>query len=218
MKIENYKELELRSNYKGLDFKKYIAEKCVEIANTTNFPTDYDDVFDHIFGNEELIKVFLTDEEIIKGFIVSDYFDNKLDDLRTLKALYIHGIIIDKDTQKHGLFRNLVNYTINSVNYTDYIALRTHNPRCANAFTNCMLEHGLITSPTLRKVDSEIIKIANNDKYIYNANANLVAKGVYDRELLSQRTSNEYINEMFKRNNVEENDAQCLIALKKVKR
>lgn len=216
MIIQEYRELEENNKYKGIDFRKFVTEQCVDIALRTNFPTDYNDVYEHLFGREDFLKLFLIIDREIKGFIVSDTYEGKIMALKKLRAAYIQGIILDHSIQGNGYFKKLVSEVIKRQNSPlDYISLRTHNPSCASAFTKSISDDFIIY-PTVNKIDEDVLEIVRSDRYIGNANENLVVENAYSNVLLQQSTANEQINELFR--SVGDNDAQCVIGVSKVLR
>lgn len=70
--------------------KKDIARQCLEVANAAHFPTDYDDVFSHLFGNESYIICTISDKDgKLGGFSIFA----KLEDIDTLYSLVLQASI-----------------------------------------------------------------------------------------------------------------------------
>ena len=202
--IINYNEL---NKNKNLD--EYLINQCLNIANDAKFPTDYDDVKEHLFGNDQLIKLFIVeemDENInIKGFLVADYFTGYNDN----NILHCHGIIIHPDIQGLGLSRELVNRLIREYN-PDIITAKTHNPRCFNALINIPLVIAYYPNNS-DIIPDDIYKVVKTDPYISNTNKNLIYVDAYPDEKIQQAYRSEEIKTIFNRLNPR--DAQAIVVV-----
>lgn len=86
--------------------KKDIARQCLEVANAAHFPTDYDDVFSHLFGNESYIICTISDKDgKLGGFSIFA----KLEDIDTL---YLHGIVLHPRAQGKGLSSKMIEIVV----------------------------------------------------------------------------------------------------------
>lgn len=102
--------------------KRKVARRCLEIAQSTSFPTNYRDIEAHLFGNDDATLTFLVDE---KGKI---YGFATFDKLEEVNALYLNGIILHSEIQSKCWSLYLLKSVILG-SECDFLMLRTHNQR-----------------------------------------------------------------------------------------
>lgn len=109
---------------KSKDFnnKEEIAFKCLEVANEARFPTDYNDVYEHLFG-EENYKICIVFDEYnnICGFSIFAM-------LHEINTLHLRGIVLHPRAQEKGISLKMLQKVIESEKPTFFTA-KTHNPR-----------------------------------------------------------------------------------------
>ena len=75
-------------NPKDFENKDAVTVRCLEIANAAQFPTDYQDMYEHLFENEDgELFVVMNDSNEIYGFATCD-------NMKEHDNTYLHGIII----------------------------------------------------------------------------------------------------------------------------
>ncbi len=116
--------------------KENITLQCLEVAESTSFPTDYDDVYNHLFENEDLLKLFvLGNDNLIKGFAVFDYLNSNYN------ILYLSGMVLDSCIQGTGISKELLKKGLELLK-GDIITLRTRNPRMYQALVKSLPNYG----------------------------------------------------------------------------
>ena len=81
---------------KDFSNQEQITKRCLEIANAAKFRTDYKDMYEHLFENEEAELFMLIDKnEEIYGFATCDKIPSE-------NSTYLHGIIIHPEVQGNG--------------------------------------------------------------------------------------------------------------------
>lgn len=183
--------------------KRAIAEECLAVSNAAKFPTDYEDVYEHLFGNEAYHICMLYDsEDRIMGFAI---FAN----LKEINELYLHGIVLHPQAQGKGLSKMMIEAAIKQVRPM-YLSARTHNPR--------MFE--ILSSFAVNKMDfypnfcedeipSEIFELVKHNEFTAEADEVLIVRDAYPDEKLTQSFRNENLALIWKR--LGKCDAQVII-------
>lgn len=129
---------------KNMD-KNRIVDSAYKICNVANFPVNYQDVYDHLFGEEVSdLKLLLDNEEKISGFGVFENYDIKYrDDI--VKMLYISGMVIDPQYQGKNLSQQIIKNEYKDSQY-DLISLRTQNIAMAKSLLH-MFPDNLFNMP-----------------------------------------------------------------------
>ena len=202
LKIIDYNDLK-QSN--KLD--EYLVNSCLRVCNNSSFLTDYNDVYDHLFGNKNYFKLFLIDNNLeIKGFLVSDLFNGYNNNL----ILHCHGLIVDKDYQDKGYGKRLVETMIKKYN-PDVITMKTHNPRCFELFTS--FPYTLTYYPNLSyEIPKDILSLVKKHPFLNNVNSNLVYEGAYPDIKVWKNAFNKDINKIFM--NIDDYDAQAIVVVR----
>ena len=117
--------------------KRKVARRCLEIAQSTSFPTNYRDIEAHLFGNDDATLTFLVDE---KGKI---YGFATFDKIEEVNALYLNGIILHSEIQSKGWSLYLLKSVILG-SECDFLMLRTHNQRMYEAMRDVAGNDSLI--------------------------------------------------------------------------
>ena len=87
---------------KSLD-KRRIADSAYNICGNTQFPVEYQDVYNHLFEKEDLIvKLLMNKENKLAGFGVFENYRLNIEN-QTLTMLYLSGMVIDKKYQGKGI-------------------------------------------------------------------------------------------------------------------
>lgn len=110
---------------KTLD-KKKIADSAYRICGNANFPVEYQDVYEHLFENNNLIlKLLLNEENDLAGFGVFENYRLFLKS-QMITMLYLSGMVIDPRYQGKNISREIIKNTYSQIQ-SDLISLRTQN-------------------------------------------------------------------------------------------
>ena len=154
--------------------------QCVEVADSTLFPTNYDDVYAHLFENDDLLKLFVVgDSDKIKGFSVFDTVRNNYN------IMYLSGLVLGREIQGKGISKLLIREGLKLLK-PEIITLRTRNPRMYQALVGSTLSYGSYPDDT---VPNEIYNLALTIPYFNGIQSNLVIKDCYNEELIQQDVS-----------------------------
>ena len=183
-----------------------IANECLVIANDAKFPTDFKDVYDHLFEDESYIILFAKNAlEKIKGFVIAceekGYNDSHI--------LHIHGIVLSPDIQGKGISKKIINYAIDKY-HPDVVTAKTHNPRCFNAFANIGGGSHLFF-PNGQPIPDIVKEIVKSDYFINNSDEDLIYRDAYPDEKIQQSKNNPIVDIIFDK--VGKYDAQSIVVI-----
>lgn len=125
--------------------KNKIVDSAYKICNIANFPVNYQDVYDHLFGESvSNLKLLLDNDNNLSGFGVFENYDieYKTD---IIKMLYISGMVINPKYQGRNLSQQIIKDEYNNSQY-DFISLRTQNIAMAKSLLN-MFPDNLFNMP-----------------------------------------------------------------------
>lgn len=205
--MRNYEIINYNNLKKSEAMDNYLINECLKVANSAQFPTDYEDVKEHLFGNDNLIKLFIIDSEMlsIRGFLAADYFNGFNDN----NILHCHGIIVHPSIQSQGYSKMLVNELIKEYQ-PDIVTAKTHNPRCFNMFTE--IDDIITYFPNgIDEIPSDIYHVVATDPYINVVNNDLIYKDAYPDEKIQQEYRNTNIKKIFDKVNTR--DAQAIVVV-----
>ena len=203
--IEEY-EKNFTSKEEEAKVQTQIANECLTIANRAKFPTDFQDVSDHLFEDESYIILFVKNHiGSIKGFVIACEEKGYND----CKILHIHGIVLDPDIQGRGISKEVVNYAVKKYQ-PDVVTAKTHNPRCFNAFANIDGGNHLFY-PNGEKIPDTVMEIVKSDYFINNSDEDLIYRDAYPDEKIQQSKNNPLIDIIFDK--VKKYDAQSIIVI-----
>lgn len=169
---------------KTLD-KKKIAETAYRICNKAAFPVEYQDVYEHLFANDNLIlKLLLNKKKELAGFGVFENYSIPLgDDIITM--LYLSGMVIDPKYQGKNVSQDIIKDAYKQL-HSDLISLRTQNIAMAKSLLNTFddslfMMPGNINEEILRFIrqvnpfkdidDEGVIRECYPNQLYYNLNA-----------------------------------------------
>ena len=110
---------------KTLD-KKKIADSAYRICGNAEFPVEYQDVYEHLFENDNLIlKLLLNEENNLAGFGVFENYRLFLES-QIITMLYLSGMVIDPKYQGKNISREIIKNAYKQLQ-SDLISLRTQN-------------------------------------------------------------------------------------------
>ena len=183
--------------------KKDIALECLEIANEAKFPTDYNDIFSHLFGNEDyLICMAFDKNNQLGGFSV-------FAKLEKIDTLYVHGIILHPRAQGKGLSLKMIETAIQNSNVT-FISARTHNPRAFEALSKFACSpNSYYPNVDNILIPKRIIELVKNNPFTCGTDELLIVRNAYPDEKISQSVRNKKIYNIFKYLNTR--DAQVIV-------
>ena len=183
-----------------------IANECLVIANDAKFPTDFQDVYDHLFEDDSYIILFAKNlMNKIKGFVIA--CEEK--GYNNCKILHVHGIVLSPDIQGMGISKQIINYAINKYN-PDVVTAKTHNPRCFNAFAN-IDGGGHLFYPNEEPIPDVVKNIVKSDYFINDSDENLIYRDAYPDEKIQQSKNNPLVDTIFSK--VGKYDAQSIIVI-----
>lgn len=183
-----------------------IANECLKIANDAKFPTDFQDVYDHLFEDDSYIILFVkNNEDIVKGFVIAcqekGYHDCNI--------LHIHGIVLGPEIQGMGISKKLIDYAIEKYQ-PDVVTAKTHNPRCFNTFAS--LGGGRYSFyPNDKEIPEVVREIVKSDNFISCSDENLIYRDAYPDEKIQQSKKNPVVDLVFEK--VGKYDAQSVVVV-----
>ena len=169
--------------------KESATLQCVDVANSTAFPTDYNDVYAHLFETDDLLKLFVIDDyNTIRGFAV-------FDSIKTIyNILYLSGMVLGKDIQGNGISKVLIRRALELLK-GEIITLRTHNPRMYNSLIESVVNYAHF--PSIKKVPYAIYELASTISYFNKIEENLIIRNCYEEELIQQKTNLKELDDIF---------------------
>ena len=106
--------------------KKKIADLAYRICGNAEFPVEYQDVYEHLFENDNLIlKLLLNEENDLAGFGVFENYRLFLES-QIITMLYLSGMVIDPKYQGKNISREIIKNAYKQLQ-SDLISLRTQN-------------------------------------------------------------------------------------------
>lgn len=189
--------------------KDCVTKRCLEIENKANFPTDYQDMYEHLFENEDAeLFVVMNENEEIYGFATCDNVAEK-------SNTYLHGIIIHPDIQGMGFSSRLIREMVKK-DGNDFLTARTHNPRVYEMMSTVAYNADpnlVFPNVSKNEIPEEVWKIIHSYSAMKNADADLVVRNAYPDEKVSQKVKNREIYSIFEKLNP--NDAQVVVVCTK---
>ena len=139
-----------------------IVLRSYKVCQNAKFPVNELDVYDHLYGNNDLVVRFLVNEgsEIV-GFGVAQNYNLKINEFFATLT-YLQGMVIAQEYQGKGystkMLKNIYQYF-----QSDLFGLRTQNPKMAismlNLFKNILMEIPANTCKELpQSIMSELLK------------------------------------------------------------
>ena len=183
--------------------KRTIAEECLEVSKAAKFPTDYEDVFDHLFGNEAYhICILYNSEDRIMGFAIFANF-------KEINELYLHGIVLHPLAQGKGLSKKMIEAAIKNAR-PKYLSARTHNPRMFETLSSfAEMKNDFYPNFCEDDIPKEITELAKKNIFTSSADEVLIVRNAYPDEKLTQSFRNENLVVIWKR--LGKRDAQVII-------
>jgi len=134
---------------KKLD-KKKIAEEAYEICGNAKFPVTFQDVYNHLFENENLIlKLLINEANHLAGFGVFEnhrLFLNR----EIITMLYLSGMVIDPIYQRRNISKEIIKNAYRKIQ-SDLISLRTQNIAMAQALIKTFDDNLLVVPGNVNK-------------------------------------------------------------------
>lgn len=188
------------ANFKN---KRDVAEECLALSLEARFPTDYTDVYEHLFGNEDyLICMLYNYDGDIMGYSI---FAN----LKEIDMLYLHGIVLHPIAQGKGFSKGMIEAAIKYVN-PKFLSARTHNPRMFETLSSFASDtESYYPNVSTDEIPAEIYQLVGNNKFTAKAEEWLIVRNAYPDEKLAQSFKNQNIAKIFGR--LKPNDAQVIV-------
>jgi GNAT superfamily N-acetyltransferase len=160
------------------------TSRCLEIANSARFPTDYDDVYSHLFESDANTIVFALANDTLVAFAIFDCDGER-------SALYLHGIIVHNDYQGLGLSKRMIQTAIEHYG-PSFLVARTHNPRMFETIAAFACNEQSFFPNLKGHVPDDIRKVVGQRDQTVGADEELIIKNLYPDEKVSQSTRNRY--------------------------
>lgn len=183
--------------------KEDIALQCLDVANAAQFPTDFEDVFSHLFGNEDYMICMAFDEnDQLGGFSIFA----KLEEIDTL---HLHGIVLHPRAQGKGLSLKMIKTAIDNAE-TTFLTAKTHNPRMFETLSKFACDSSkFYPNVDDMSIPDFIYNLVSNNEFVSSADEYLIVRDAYPDEKISQSFKNEKISTIFNRLNAR--DAQVIV-------
>jgi hypothetical protein len=129
--------------------RQTLVDRLAHIART-GFGTNItqEDVENHVMQVDKLYLIM--EDSVIAGFSSYGIMEHN-----NRKILYLHGIVVMPEFQKHGIFQRLNRLALSEENY-DFLAMRTQNP-VVYAATEHLVKK---LFPNRKKAPEDVKKIA----------------------------------------------------------
>ena len=200
----------------GEEEKEKISKECFETADAIKFGTNYEDVSDHLFCDENSILTFIHDEKgKIKGFAIS--VNIAINEKESL--LHLHGVILSKDLQKKGLLGKITSKNIGNIegencwkgisSEVTAISARTRNPALYKSVKSMCGE--IYPESELDVVTEDIKEVLLANPFVeLPKDGTMIKKKAYVLPKPHTDVSDKDTNDLF--GGLEENDAVILYA------
>lgn len=186
--------------------KDKITKRCLEIANAAEFPTDYVDMYEHLFTNEDAeLFIILDENDEIYGFATCD-------NIAEYSNTYLHGIIIHPDIQGRGFSIKLLCEIIKKDN-NSYFSARTHNPRVYEMMSRIAYNGIIFPQANSENIPKEIWNILSSHSAMKDADKDMIVRKAYPDEKVMQSVINADIYNIFSKLNPK--DAQVVVVCTK---
>lgn len=161
--------------------KKRVTDMAYRVCNEADFPVEYQDVYEHLFGSDgSILKLLLNEEDVISGFGVFDNYELVLDNsLKTM--LYLSGMVIDPRYQRKGISRDIIKMVYTKLR-TDLVSLRTQNIAMAKSLLKTFDDSRIILPDT---IDDEVLVELQSIDPFKGVNEFGVIKNCYSNQLYS---------------------------------
>ena len=111
-----------------------IVDASYKVCQKANFPVNYDDVYNHLFGSNNSVPRFLLDNDTkISGFAVAENY--KLLTVQPRTITYLQGMVISNEYQGKGYSHILLKDVYKQL-HGDFLGLRTQNFKMAKSLIN----------------------------------------------------------------------------------
>lgn len=194
---------------KDFEDKEKVTRQCLDIANKAKFPTDYQDMYDHLFKNEKAELFMVMDENgKIYGFATCD---NIVESSNT----YIHGIIIHPDIQGKDFGLRLL-YEIIKKDQNQFLTARTHNPRVYEMMARVAYKGNkdlIFPNIASQNIPKEVWSVIASHPDMRKADKDMIVRNAYPDEKIVQKVKDKSIYDIFERLN--KTDAQVIVVYTK---
>ena len=185
--------------------KDNVTKQCLKIANSADFPTDYQDMYEHLFGNENAeLYMVMNENGKIYGFATCDNIAEK-------SNTYIHGIIIHKEIQGLGFGLRLI-CEIMKRDGNQFLTARTHNPRVYAMMSSVAYNSDEnMVFPNINSCDipKDIWSVVGSHPDMVDADKDMIVRNAYPDEKVSQKVRDENIYNIFIK--LKPTDAQVVV-------
>lgn len=106
--------------------KRKVTDSAYTICQNAEFPVSYQDVYEHLFENDNsILKLLIDEENSLLGFGVFENYRLFLN-CQIVTMLYLSGMVIDPKYQGRNISRQIIKNTYKQLQ-SDIISLRTQN-------------------------------------------------------------------------------------------
>lgn len=200
---------------RGCDLQKSkteIASESYKVCKRASFPVDEEDVYNHLYENDELVQRFLVNEhDDIVGFGVAQEYIISNDEAN-LTLAYLQGMVINKEYQGNGFSLILLKDLYDHFN-SDLYGLRTQNPKMAKAMLN-LFKKTLLKIPSIphnKEEQETYIKILELLEFVppyEEINKDGIIKNCYPNQLCEDYKELQLLNPKI---NISEHDALAVV-------
>lgn len=166
--------------------KEKLTLECLEIANNAKFPTDFNDVYEHLFTSDYICLAYFYDKLVAFSVFAM---------LKELNNLHIHGLIVDPEFQGKGISKKMIKKAVDSLNFK-YLTGKTHNPRMFQIVSTFACSDEKFFPNFKTEIPSSIRWLVSNNNYISNSDMHLIVRNAYPDEKIVQ-SANNHIQEGF---------------------
>jgi len=191
--------------------KSEVAYTCVELTKAANFPTDYDDVYSHLFDSPKNDIIFVTLSEVFKENEIVGFAVICMLDILKSNVMYLSGIVLHPDVQQKKIPKAICQEAL-SMHKPDYVTARTHNPRAFKSVASLAGEKDIVY-PILdfrwQPIPQDILRLVANHPFLKDCNDHLIIENAYPDAKPQQEISSPEIQNIF--TCLRDNDAQAIV-------
>lgn len=182
--------------------KDKITKQCVEIADKAGFSTDYADVYDHLFGSEDL-ELFVIVDEFRRIYGYTTFFN-----LYESNNTYVSGMMLHPQIQGMG-FSEILLKKIVEKHDNCYLTCRTQNPRVYELMYKVAYNGIIFPNIFSDEIPKEVKNILPSHPALKEADDNLIVKEAYPDKKIEQMVKKSEIYSIFSK--LGSKDAQVII-------
>lgn len=205
LKKDDFEIISTQSNKVREEEQRHsITLECVEVANAASFSTDYQDVYEHLFGGDYEIS-FIKKDGKIKAFSIFAVLD-----IESKKVLHAHGGIVHPDVQESRKIAKMLEAKIKETG-AEVVMAKTHNPRAFLSIARLTNSDNVYPN-FITPVPHEIVEFVKKNPFLSECNDDLIVVNAYPDEKIQQPIRNQVIMKGFE-TTLGKFDAQAVMAV-----